>query len=266
MAQSLEVNIKTTSDLPQAMDKAKAAVSNFDKQIEGINKKFTNSFKEIFISFLGPIAIVYTVLGYINKMIAENQRKREEAHQAAINNTNELMSAEDRYYENKRANEKKDRETKEQAKLTREEVTEDFLRNDPRGRAIMEKYQLPSLFPTFKGAITGKEDKPDISGFLSGNKKIQAEVQALIAADIAKNPTASSTSTGPTSFRGPEGFSNVVGVGSNPVIEAMTLQLEEARKQTALLESLNSKQPGGGVPVDFTKTPSTNNPSLRGGK
>ena len=37
-------------------------------------------------------------------------------------------------------------------------------------------------------------------------------------------------------------------------MEAMGLQLEEAKKQTALLESLNSKQPGGGVPTDFTKT------------
>jgi len=33
------------------------------------------------------------------------------------------------------------------------------------------------------------------------------------------------------------------------------MQLEEARKQTALLESLNNKSPGGGVPVDFTKSP-----------
>jgi len=35
----------------------------------------------------------------------------------------------------------------------------------------------------------------------------------------------------------------------------MTMQLEESRKQTALLESLNNKSPGGGVPTDFTKSP-----------
>ena len=52
-------------------------------------------------------------------------------------------------------------------------------------------------------------------------------------------------------FKGPEGFSNVIGVGANPVMEAMNLQLEEAQKQTALLEKIAS--PEGGVPKDFTK-------------
>ena len=52
-------------------------------------------------------------------------------------------------------------------------------------------------------------------------------------------------------FKGPEGFSNVIGVGPNPVMEAMNLQLEEAQKQTALLEKIAS--PEGGVPKDFTK-------------
>ena len=52
-------------------------------------------------------------------------------------------------------------------------------------------------------------------------------------------------------FKGPEGFSNVIGVGPNPVLEAMNLQLEEAQKQTALLEKIAS--PEGGVPKDFTK-------------
>jgi hypothetical protein len=47
-------------------------------------------------------------------------------------------------------------------------------------------------------------------------------------------------------------------------MEAMTLQLEEAKKQTALLESLNNKSPGGGVPVDFTKPQPLNAASRSG--
>jgi hypothetical protein len=54
-----------------------------------------------------------------------------------------------------------------------------------------------------------------------------------------------------TTFKGPEGFSNVVGVGANPVMEAMTAQLEEQRKQTALLQQIASS--GGALPADFTK-------------
>jgi hypothetical protein len=39
-------------------------------------------------------------------------------------------------------------------------------------------------------------------------------------------------------FKSPEGFGNVIGVGANPVMEAMNAQLEEQQKQTALLERI----------------------------
>jgi hypothetical protein len=41
MAQSLELNIKTTSDVPQAMNKAKQATDGFGKQVQDIQKKFS---------------------------------------------------------------------------------------------------------------------------------------------------------------------------------------------------------------------------------
>lgn len=269
MAQSLEVNIKTTSDVPKAMDKAKAATAGFAKQIDEIGKKFGNSFKDIFLSFLGPMAILTTVLTLIGKMIAENQRKREEAHQAAINDTNELMSAEDRFYEKRKANEKKLKETKAEAKLTREEVTSDFLLRDPRGKKLVQEKidDYPGEKNAFNDAMERENNKlknditlglyPNIvRSEMSEDKNVQDIVQAMIAKDAAdeakKNPPAP---TGPTSFKTPEGFGNVVGVGANPVMEAMTLQLEESRKQTTLLESIASKSGGGGVPVDFTKSP-----------
>jgi hypothetical protein len=268
MAQSLEVNIKTTSDVPQAMDKAKAATTGFGKQIEDISKKFGTSFKDIFLSFLGPMAILTTVLAFIGKAIADNQKKSEDAHQAAINNTNELMSAEDKYYENKRNNEKKSKEKVEEAKTTREDVTEEFLRSDPRGQKMVAPAPGPAASfnkgsnelikaVTLGGDVQAVADAAKRK-LMSQDKAVQDQVQALIAEDIKKNPAAgeaAKTPTGPTSFKTPEGFGNVVGVGANPVMEAMTMQLEESRKQTALLESLNNKSPGGGVPTDFTKTP-----------
>ena len=277
MAQSLEVNIKTTSDVPQAMDKAKAATNGFGKQVEDIGKKFGTSFKDIFLSFLGPMAILTTVLAFIGKAIADNQKKSDDAHQAAINNTNELMSAEDKYYENKRNNEKKSKEKVEEAKTTREDVTEEFLRSDPRGQKMLAP--APGPVASFnKGAnelikaVTLGGDVQAIADaarrkLMSQDKAVQDQVQALIAEDIKKNPAAvpAAAPTGPTSFKTPEGFGNVVGVGANPVMEAMTMQLEESRKQTALLESLNSKSPGGGVPTDFTKSPIPSRGSMLAG-
>ena len=260
MAQSLEVNIKTTSDVPQAMDKAKAAVGGFGSQVEGISKKFGNSFKDIFLSFLGPMAILTTVLAFIGKMIADNQRKQQEANQAAIDGTNNLMSAEDNYYAKKRANEKQSAEDAEKAKIQRIETTRNFINEDPRGGQVFQDYMNRKI----GDKRTTEQGFPRRSYNTALDKEVQDVVQNILAKDIANNPAAKAAPTGPTSFKTPEGFGNIVGVGANPVMEAMTLQLEEARKQTILLESLNNKSPGGGVPVDFTKPQPLNAASRSG--
>lgn len=78
MAQSLEVNIKTTSDVPKAMDKAKAAVTGFDKQVQDIGKKFSTAFKDIFLGFTAPMVILNSLFGMISDKIAESKRVAQE--------------------------------------------------------------------------------------------------------------------------------------------------------------------------------------------
>jgi hypothetical protein len=244
MAQDLTVNIKTTSDVPQAMDRAKGATVSFGKQVEDIQKKFSMAFKDVFLSFLGPLALLGVAMNYIGKLIDDNRKKHEDANQAAIAGTNELMSAEDKYYANKRNNEKKAKETVEEAKTTREDVTKSFLTTDPRGRKMLFE------FADEQRKLGTNKIGP---GFASEDKAMQERVQKLIAEDAKKNPQLGSAleAKKDSTFKSPEGFSNVVGVGANPVMEAMNAQLEEAQKQTALLERIAS--PEGGVPKDFTK-------------
>ena len=231
MSQSLELNIKTTSDVPQAMDKAKSATVSFGKQVEDIQKKFSTAFKDVFLSFLGPLALLGVAINYIGKLIEENQKKHAEANQAAIDGTNDLMSAEDRYWARKQDREKKTKETEEQAKTAREDVTREFLKTDPRGRQM--------LFDFAESQRKAGSDKYG-PGYAAENKAMQDKVQALLAEDAKKNPQAGAVIVDKKSdnFKGPEGFSNVIGVGPNPVMEAMAAQLEEQKKQTALLEKI----------------------------
>jgi hypothetical protein len=258
MAQSLELNIKTTSDVPQAMDKAKAATAGFSKQVEDIGRKFGTSFKDIFLSFLGPMALLTGAMAKIGQMIADNERKRAEANQAAIDGTNELMSAEDKYWARKNERENKTKEIAEEAKVAREDVTLSFLQNDPRGKVMVEDI-LNKLPPSMRASASF-----NMANNMSREKGTQDKVQAMIAEDAAKanweetkrkqniaaerirkeEEEAKAKAPKDTSFKGPEGFSNVVGVGANPVMEAMTAQLEEQRKQTALLERIAN----GGTP------------------
>ena len=170
--------------------------------------------------------------------------KDEEANQAAIDGTNALMSAEDKYYANKRNNEKKAKETVEQAQTQRENTTAQFLETKA-GEKIVVREMMARSSSTGETSTSLRD--------LARDPKVQAEVQALIAEQMKKNPTAGAPAgqDKTTAFKGPEGFSNVIGVGANPVMEAMNLQLEESQKQTALLEKIAS--PEGGVPKDFTK-------------
>ena len=244
MSQDLTVNIKTTSDVPQAMDRAKAATVSFGQQVEGINKKFSMAFKDVFLSYLGPLALLAVAINYIGKLIDDNRKKNEDANRAAIEGTNALMSAEDKYYANKRNNEKKVKEDTEEAKTQRETTTREFLQSDPRGADIL-KYAPQSR----EAGLTVSQ----LAFKVAKEKSVQDQVQALIAEDIKKNPMAGAPAgqDKTTAFKGPEGFSNVVGVGANPVLEAMTAQTEIALQQLAELQKLNAK--GNDTQTDFTK-------------
>ncbi len=252
MAQDLTVNIKTTSDVPQAMDKAKTAVAGFDKQLQDIRNKFGTSFKDIFLSALGPMALIASATALIGKLIADNMKKQEEANQAAIEGTNKLMSAEDRYYANKRNNEKKAQAEIAQANLTREQVTLDFLQNDPRGKNIVKENRFGPFDPR-RGVM---REEP----FLAENKEIQDLVQAMIASDM-KTKAALNVDTQAKdeadkkagSFKGPEGFGAVVGVGANPVLEKMTRQNEIMEEIKLILQEQSIQNRGGSVPNPFTE-------------
>jgi hypothetical protein len=67
---------------------------------------------------------------------------------------------------------------------------------------------------------------------------MQERVQKLIAEDARKNPEAGIKPTTAKDFKGPEGFGNVIGVGPNPVMEAMNAQLEEQKKTNTILEKI----------------------------
>lgn len=244
MSNSVKYSIDGDTNAEQVSGRVKASLTGLDKQMEGIGKKFGNSFKDIFLSFLGPMALLGAAMGFIGKLIADNQKKQEDATQAAIDGTNALMSAEDRYYENKRNNDKNAKETTEQAKYKRDEITSRFMQSDPRGKAIMQR----------ETAKLGLFDALDAKQLLPLNKKIQHEVQALIAEDMKTNPIAMAGKD--TNFSGPQGFSNVIGVGANPVLENMTRQTDI---QQQILEHLKGSKPMLGITdVDFTK----GNPSI----
>jgi hypothetical protein len=242
MSNVVQFSITGDTNAEQVAGRAKAAVGGLDKQMDGIGKKFGSGFKDIFLSFLGPMALLSAAMAFIGKMIADNQKKQEDANQAAIDGTNKLMSAEDKYWANKRNNEKKAMETTEEAKTQREATTEQFL-DTKAGEKIVIREMMARSSSTGETSTSLRD--------IARDPKVQAEVQAIIAEDMKKNPGAGANLKDST-FKSPEGFSNVIGVGANPVLENLTRQTDI---QQQILEHIKSQAPNSGrldLP-DFTK-------------
>ena len=235
MSQSLELNIKTTSDVPQAMDKAKSATVSFGKQVEDIQKKFSTAFKDIALGFVAPMVLLNAAINYISAAIEKRKADIKEAYDFAVKAESKYLDSETVVLAKTRAakeQDAKERELAKQAKLT--EYTK-FLEQPGMRDKVAEEI----------GGFRGFRLKTGIDANAAEDMAKDADVQSviarLIAPAVAASKKAAEISAEPKragDFKGPEGFGNVIGVGPNPVMEAMASQLEEARKTNALLEKI----------------------------
>lgn len=265
MSQDLTLNIKTTSDVPAAMDKAKQATSNFDRQLNDIGKKFSNSFKDIALGFIAPMIVLQSVISFISESIAKAKQDAKEGIDLISKGESRFSNPEEakagKYF-------KRRAELKEESRLVeagRAEITGEILKNEG---GMFKDFELPEKFnrqlkegsTTMSGLAKNKEVQGLALEYFNKTdegRKLTESLGSDKTADTAAQKTSDDAAKAKgTTFKGPEGFSNVVGVGANPVMEAMTMQLEETRKQTALLEIL-ARPAGGGVPVDYTKSTSS---------
>jgi hypothetical protein len=265
MAQDLTVNIKTTSDVPQAMDKAKAATIGFGKQVEDIQKKFGTGFKDIFLRFLAPMALVNAAIQTIQASFEKQRQNMAEALAFAELGESRFISAEARYL----AAEKKRREAegnRGKAQMGEEELVKDFLQNDPRTAEIFKKISPGTVAgmaqAQARGSIPfiGQGGDEAMLAFAVKNMEIRKAVLDIIRADMGKDIQSGKTTP---NFKGPEGFSNVIGVGSNPVMEAMNLQLEETKRTNTILENIAS---GQGTSDNWLTSPAPSRASMLTGK
>jgi hypothetical protein len=292
MAQDLTVNIKTTSDVPQAMDKAKAATVGFGKQVDDIGKKFSMAFKDIAFAFVAPLVLLNSAISAISGAIAKAKQDTKDVLDFASKGTSvfadkgatDMARAAARVTETSRDKNLSKKQREEAAQAFLDAGDEQGVFGDSEANLALKQYldegegkgalemarrrAKHALMFTGVNSVAGDTEMQDV---LSRRAALSNERAALFAppdpAAAAAAQTAAQKASDDaakakgTTFKGPEGFSNVVGVGANPVMEAMMSQLEEARKQTALLEIIARPATGGGVPVDFTKDSSSSTPS-----
>jgi hypothetical protein len=269
MAQSLEVQIKATSEVPQAVDRAKEAITSLEKraasakvttaggaveqtatkatakvesQFDKIGKAFGNTISSVFLSFLGPLAIITGIISFISNSIAEAKQLASDGLNKIAEGKTKLATEEESkmaaFFKAKDEREKEEREVK----AGREEMTRRFLEETEAGRRIKEE-----------------ADRYTTAGFEADHSKDPAfqrmALEAFLASPEGKKYASffeAEKATKENAFRAPEGFSNVVGVGANPVLQALDETLAEAKKQTELLDKIASQGQQSSEP-DFTK-------------
>jgi hypothetical protein len=262
MAQDLTVNIKTTSEVPQAMEKAKAATVSFGKQVEDVQKKFSTAFKDIAFSYVAPLVLLNKAISLITDSLEKSKQEIKDIRDFAATSNSPYLDPKTKYLANLRVATDRERMERGMApKATTEEYAY-FLQNDPRSKGVLESAGIGANLKALLAGVFSSGDE-GAARSLASNPEIKAAIDTIIekAAKDAQSKSGESEKKA-DAFKSPEGFSNVVGVGANPVMEAMTAQLEEQRKQTALLEVLAYY--GFSSTDGWITDPATNSPANRG--
>ena len=287
MAQSLELNIKTTSDVPQAMDKAKSATVSFGKQVEDIQKKFSTAFKDIFLGFAAPMVILQSTISYISGAIEEARRNAKEGLDLMAKGDSMFVSAHERrmaaFFKERNERQKES----ESARAGRAEVTEQFLKQNEEGKRLRRELIWENLGnylinPLFTTNMSKQEDVQkrafDLWSQSSEGKAAlqweETQEKQKKAAELAKKQedearkAGKEVTTKPSSSSLPGGVSgNVIGVGQNPVVTALQEQQAIAREQLACLQIMASNNNGASVDPNLTDkgatpaTPANTSPS-----
>lgn len=265
MSEVVKFSINGDTNAEQVTDKVKKSVSTLEKNLEGIENRFKSFGKDLFLSFAAPMVILNSAMNMISSAIEKNQQRVKDAHDLAVKGESKFLDK--GTVAVARENDKRQRELaeKELARIARQRETEEALKQGGALGFGGEADEVIAEYNRRNEGILG-----DIKAALmywnvtdmSENEDIQAIVAERAAARQANSPEAKAAAEAaaaaakqkevadmtlakqkeldskPATFKGPDGFSNVIGVGANPVMEAMTLQLEEQRKQTALLQIL----------------------------
>ena len=249
MAQDLTVNIKTTSDVPQAMDKAKAATTSFGKQVDDIGRKFSMAFKDIAFAFVAPLVLLNSAINFISAAIEKRKQDIKEAYDFAVKAESKYLDSTTVYLARKQAGDVQDAKEKEMAKAAREETT----------KRELEKSGMRDTVADALGGFRGFRLKFGLDAnsveAMSKDADVQAVIRGMVAPAVEASKKASdavAASSGASSFKGPDGISNVIGVGLSPGMVIMNEQLRIQQEIADILRRMDAGKPEA-VDIDFTK-------------
>lgn len=242
----LSTSIDATTNIPSVVERARAGFVSFEKQVAGIGARFSTGFKDIFLGFFAPMALFQTAMGYITDGIAKAKQDAQDGLDLLAKGETIYASSEEKktaaFFKAKAEREKE----LELVKKGKESLGRTFAETEA-GNAAVREYirQNPS-------AVSLTQAGPNYESMFLDPKFQDYMIKEFLKTPEGKAYQPIFGDKKDAAFKGPEGFSNVIGVGPSPVLEAMSRQTDI---QEQILEHLKSMAPSAGrldLP-DFTK-------------
>jgi len=284
MSNIIKFSINGDTNAEQVTEKVKKSISTLEKNMEGIEQRFKNFGKDLFLSFAAPMVLLNAAMNSISAAIEKNRQAVQDAKAVAEGGGNKYMREGTVGSAQEAARRRQDALDRQNAKLAAEALAKEqgqeggFLgfggeADKALGQYISEGDGVLNKVGRFFNAQMMFYGVSDYSKNEAMQKVLESRSAARVSADpemiakkkaeeaVVKQKQAAEAQIQaqkevdkmPTTFKGPEGFSNVVGVGANPVIEAMAAQLDEAKKTNDLLSQLVTS--GGGRTSSWLDAP-----------
>jgi len=270
----LSAKIAVDSQIPDAMDKAKKATVSFDKQVEDIGKKFSTAFKDITLGFLAPMVLLNSAISAISSAIDKAKQDAKDIVDFAAKG--ESVFADKGAGEMARAANRivATNKDKSMSKKQRSEAAQAFMDagddgtifgdnetnralkqylDEGEGKSFAERMRRKTKHMSMFLGFTNIAQDPEMQDVLTR----RAELSNARAEAFSDNPNAKPQPR--SNYSAPQGVNSVVGMGNNAALQAQIEQLDEARKQTMLLEQIAGA--GSHTPPDFTKPANGASPS-----
>jgi len=275
MSNAVKYSVEGDTNAEQVTGRVQKAMSAMEKNIQGVENRFKSFGKDLFLSFAAPMVLFNQAISAISASIEKNRQAVQDALRDAEKGENKYLRAGTITSAREVSRRKQDALDRKNAEMAAEALAEEQGNEGGvlgfGGEADKALIQYASEGKGFWNTIGRSADAAAMFlGINSWTKDkdiqdvLERRSQARVAADpeqaaIAKQKEAAEAQLAqqkaleqlPKSFKGPEGFSNVVGVGANPVLEAMNEQTEIARQQLAALQQIAFGSQY--TPVDFTK-------------
>jgi hypothetical protein len=291
MSNIIKFSINGDTNAEQVTEKVKKSISTLEKNMEGIEQRFKNFGKDLFLSFAAPMVLLNSAMNAISSAIEKNRQAVQDAKAVAEGGGNKYMREGTVGSAQELARKRQDALDRQNAKLAATALAEEQMKEGGiagfggegdralfqyvmEGQGVLNTAgRLLNSVGMFWGGTPDDEEFQKVlekrsAARVSVDPEMIAKQKAAAEAAAAKQAAESKSDAqkaldmqGKGAMAGAEGFSNIVGVGANPVLAAVSAQLDEQRKQTFLLQQI--AMGGSYTPPDFTKQ-QTGNPQIDG--